>query len=865
MQYKYQRGYSTWQFFESGIASIGLTNTQQTQDCELQSKAAACSTMSASMAISGDATPSGVTQFANEACVGVDALPVNYMPIDLRVNNDLQDIKAYFQRPRLVQRGQVSTGRVVQAQNLVNQSLLTTIFPQWSNRLSGAYGIRFTFCIRVQVAATPFHQYVLALAWQYGSFNSNGVFNRCSSPATATNLPHVRLDPSEHTMVELRVPFLYPTDFRAVTGIDQSGGQIGYYSLSSILPYNSVASLANSTFELYVWLEDIELFGADNNTASTITLQSGTIVSELRKSKLVSKSLDTGSKIAGFVEKHVPMLSALAGPTAWALDIASGVAKYFGFSKPLVQEPSIRINSVYTAGEGQVDLPFAGYALGPFQSNTLAFDPDVGASDVDEMSLKFITSQYSQTCLANVSTADLHADVIYATPVTPSAFWFRAPATKPYCNKNFPRSSASLITQSGNTFLPTSLMNIASFFRFWRGTIVFRFTFGKTKFHGGRYMVSFNPSTNFVNLVNNSPTTIDGPEVAGGLVQPYGYSKIMDLKDGNVFEFEVPHMVEQAYLNFMSNYGGLSVVCIDPLQAPTSVTATVPLLVEVKGGDDFELADYAGNFFVNTNLGTIYTQSADIVSSSLNPNPGSSTTSPAERTIGERMTSVKQLIQIPVYQRGNVPGSSAVTVTTLPPWYHYNGYSILSAGNTLPVPVGLSYAGASYAPGALASMYAFARGGSDYHATNLGTPGGISMSFEQNPLECGVGTTTNTDYQARCNNAAVPKVISTTDRPLHVRAPAYQGLPRVQPAIYSQYSLTRTPGNTLAASGQSQTGHWCRLTVLNTNSTANQILLACSAADDALLSTYQGPMPVIIPNAAGTGVVMPEWNPGTFG
>jgi hypothetical protein len=54
-------------------------------------------------------------------------------------------------------------------------------------------------------------------------------------------------------------------------------------------------------------------------------------------------------------------------------------------------------------------------------------------------------------------------------------------------------------------------------------------------------MVSFNPNV-AINSENSFLGTVEGPEVVGGLVQPYGYSKILDLKDANVFEFLVPYL-----------------------------------------------------------------------------------------------------------------------------------------------------------------------------------------------------------------------------------------------------------------------------------------------------------------------------------
>jgi len=210
--------------------------------------------MSASLAISGEATASGVTQFANEACDGVEILtPYKDTPYAVP-QSDLQDLKSYFERPRLIRRGTVPFA----TRTRVNQfdasvANFTTAFPQWSNRLSGAYGIRFKTCFRLQVACTAFHQGVLALNWQYGSGSGDtDVYNRSTNSSTCTNLPHVRLDVSENTMVELSCPFLYTAEYMPISGVDLYNAAVGTLALNVVLPFVSVVGLNVPSYELYV-------------------------------------------------------------------------------------------------------------------------------------------------------------------------------------------------------------------------------------------------------------------------------------------------------------------------------------------------------------------------------------------------------------------------------------------------------------------------------------------------------------------------------------------------------------------------------------------------------------------------------------
>lgn len=800
--------------------------------------------------ITGASSSAGATTFTNEACEGV-VVNKDYVPSSITVAQpDIQDITNYFERPRLIERGTLALGtRALVVSNGIAVSTLIQHFPQFTQRLSGCFGIRFSLNFKMQVAATPFHQGLLALSFQYANDAPSGqLFSRASVSATATNLPHVRLDLSENTMAEFKVPFLYQNEFmQVIPGPDST---YGFWSINTILPVVSVVGLSAPTYELYLFLTDIELFGVDNYNSTTITLQSGlgVIGKELKETKLISKSADAASRISRFVARNIPALSSVAGPVAWAMDVTSGIAKYFGYARPLIQDPLLRvIRSIYNS-DGHVDLPFAGFALGAFQSNTLAVAPEFGGTDVDEMAIAYITSQWSQVCVGYVNATNTHSLAVYASPVSPSCLWFRAPVgTPPYCNLTWPKNSLVSFS-AANSFIPTSLMNISSFFRLWRGGIKYRITFAKTKYHAGRYMISYNPSTVYRIDGGSGIATVEGPEVDASKVQPYGYSQIMDLKDSNVFEFTIPYSLGVAYSYFASSVGGLSIVCMDPLQAPSTVTSSVPFLVEVCGDSDFELADFAGPWFAPLIGGTISVQSGGIVKKS--------TTSPNQITIGEHMTSVKQMIQSPSW------AFEAITPTTtikglLYPWFISSPINQLFTARAVPMPVNTIVKFNTTASN-LAKCYAFARGGTDYHIYP-GATGNIRLIADQGITDgYSAYGSSYFDTSSRTAIGSTPKVVSYGEHPLHVRLPAFQ--PRVRipchmfdTKTYPFLGAATDTGIFLARS------HCDRLTVINNNTAQASVWISKSAADDAMLSHYMGPVPCMIPNVANNTPMDQDW------
>lgn len=804
-----------------------------------------CSSMDASMTIAGDANNAGVTVFANEACDSVEVLG-NYMPMSLALPQaELQDIKAYFERPRLVTRGSVTFGTTSSLTTTIygiNNASFIAQFPQWTQRLAGAYGIRFTLNFRLQVAATAFHQGVIALSWQYGP-TSNPTFSRYNKSFACTNVPHVRLDLAEHTMVELKVPFLYQSEFWNIVSntSDPTGTDYGSIGVTPILPAVSVAGISPATFDLYAYLSDIELLGVDVINPSTVTLQSGggLITREVKQSKVVSGTLSNLSKISKFVSVGVPSLAAIAGPASWALDTAAGIAKYFGYSRPAIQDPPVKVYRSNYVGEYHVDEPAVCEIVGAIQGNTTTIDTSLGATEVDEMALSHVLSQWSQVALVYVNTTNSHGTAIYSAPVSPSVFWFRTGTTIPFSNIRVPINIASLTANTGNSILPSTLMYISSFFRYWRGSIKFRFTFAKTKLHGGRYMVTYNPGNAYQFDAGTFGGSVEGPEVVATYQQPYGNSMIMDLKDGNVFDFVVPFVSGAPYRTFNSSTGGLTVVCMDPLQATATVTTQVPLLVEVCGGSDYEVSDFGGVYYPIQQNGTVYTQSGGQVITTIKP--------PHSNTMGERLMSLKQLIQIPAPVLTTV-NAGLNNLGAVCPWFVNNTYNRVLALTGLPNSNQLpsTFTGANSVGMNLAKCYAYVKGGTDYHQY-INDNSAFQTVYQTGPYGNVPAGSNALNKQAFPSSA--PGLIQSGGLPIHARLPSYQPLVRIPScAIDTQFGGTLEP---TATGALGFLGHLYRVSVFA--SAASQIYTLRGASDDAQMAHYMGPPPIFIPNNIAAG------------
>lgn len=110
----------------------------------------------------------------------------------------------------------------------------------------------------------------------------------------------------------------------------------------------------------------------------------------------------------------------------------------------------------------------------------------------------------------------------------------------------------------------------------WASSFKYTFRVVKTRFHSLRVRVWFSPaSTSAENIDRNS-----------------SISKIVDLKEQNEFEFEVPYIWPHPMLNVYSEPQSLGMIGVDivnPMVYPSTVSPSINIIVERSAGDDFKV------------------------------------------------------------------------------------------------------------------------------------------------------------------------------------------------------------------------------------------------------------------------------------
>lgn len=153
---------------------------------------------------------------------------------------------------------------------------------------------------------------------------------------------------------------------------------------------------------------------------------------------------------------------------------------------------------------------------------------------------------------------------------------------------------------SASTFFPTILAYISSMFTFWQGSLSFRFSVAKTKYHSGRLRISYVPAEQ-----SSTVTSFDHDQA---------FNIIWDLRESNECTMNVPfvYRMNMAPCNYLEaidepshsfSPGTLIVTVLNPLIRPETVASSVPINVWMSSCDIQYAVNYLSDYLQPTVLG----------------------------------------------------------------------------------------------------------------------------------------------------------------------------------------------------------------------------------------------------------------------
>jgi hypothetical protein len=395
----------------------------------------------------------------------------------------------------------------------------------------------------------------------------NAAFNSTSSLMQNSQRLKIFLDPSESQGGEMELPFLWHFDMIDLTTTDPS--ELGALTFEQVVGLKHAnAAVSPITVSVFAWMEDVKLSVPTATDINGIAPQAGDEYGSVKPSGIASAVASAAGALS-----NVPMIGPYMRATSMAAGTMSSVAKMFGFSRPTNLAVSMAVKQRPIGELAVTDTADGSVKLTVDSKQELSIDPGIaGLPATDQMSLCHIacieslvntftwtTSATSDSYIANIRVTPCYADNVSAPGYTIPACCF---AAQP--------------------------------FKYWRGTMRYRFMIVASAFHKGRLKFTWDP------IISSTVTETN--------VQ---YTKIVDISNERDFVIDVAWGNPKTFLNCdplpiigsnvmrstrygttaVGTNGALAVTVLNELTTPNSVANNdIQILVFMSMCDDCQFA-----------------------------------------------------------------------------------------------------------------------------------------------------------------------------------------------------------------------------------------------------------------------------------
>lgn len=507
----------------------------------------------------------------------------------------------------------------------------------FARKLEGFMYFRGTIVFRLTVNANPFMQGLYSLIYvpQGGADSSNPSWTRWSEAHTTTvvqrsQLPQVRIDLATQTAAELRIPWVSSYNAYTIPG-NSKVGQSGFVRIN---PLSSLLSGVTTScgFTLWVHIEDLNLSIPTAPHSSKMVMRSKQSETSEQEEKSIGP-ITSGLRMAHTITKalsQVPILSDIASPTAWFLELSSNISGAFGWSKPRNADVQSLVVRDVMYGTNLIDSSDNSRSLALSDKNAIEVLPGFAGTDIDELSfdafltrptilngITWDTTQASGTLLQYYDMSPLNME--NATTV----------------------SARNIVFQSPVAWL-------ANYFQYWRGSFRLTFHIVKTNMHSGRLAFVYSPFQSSV-VSDYSASYVDSV---------YTWRHIIDVRTTNQVTLSIPFTSSSHYRPVSGTdriSGSVQVFVVDELTAPSTCSSSVDILYEVSTEPGFEFAVpetciYSPIFGLPVvtsphSSNSIFSSTSQIENIGSSPDISNMEHQSARKCVGEVITNLRQLLR----------------------------------------------------------------------------------------------------------------------------------------------------------------------------------------------------------------------------
>jgi hypothetical protein len=311
----------------------------------------------------------------------------------------------------------------------------------------------------------------------------------------ASQRPKLYLDPTLNEGGDLTLPFLCPTDSLSLVEGDWSDmGSISMRELNQLRHANG--NTDPITITVLAWMEDVVLSVPTANNMASLDAQSGIelepqMAVKKRKPRTSVKSnksdeygsgpvsgpASTVARIAGSLT-NAPFIGPYARATEIGASALANVAKVFGYSRAQTLAPTHTYTPRYIPNMANTNTPDTSNKLAVDCKQELTIDPAVVGLDsgVDEMTVQSISTRESFIESTVWNQSDAAGQILWSIGVSPCV------------TRQFNPGGGEPIEYH------STASNFASMpFRYWRGSMRYRFQIVCSAYHKGRLRLQWDP------------------------------------------------------------------------------------------------------------------------------------------------------------------------------------------------------------------------------------------------------------------------------------------------------------------------------------------------------------------------------------
>lgn len=439
-------------------------------------------------------TSEKITRFS-DLNTHVEEVPSSLDPsFDMATSEDA-DLATFFARPMLIDEMNWN----------VNAALTVSAYPIWArwaknprvaNRLSNFKNFRGTLHVKFLINGNQFY-------WGRAIAAYTPYSNEFVSPTDSIQMsqrPHVWLDPSTSTGGEMRLPFFH--QYNAIDTTILNGFEtMGTLDLKSVTALYHPTSTTPVSIHIYAWATDVVLSAPTNINLNGLVAQDGEKSSDEYGTGPISKPASMVASMAGKLSS-TPTIGPYAMATQTMANAVGKVAAMFGYSRPaVISEPCL--NKPLPIGNlVNVDAPDTSIRMALTSKQEVTVDPrTTGLDGVDELTLDYLFSKESYLTQFAWEKSDVTGTTLFSTGVSPINYYYDG---------------------SAETYQLTPMALAANPFRYWMGSITYRFQIVASGYHKGRLKFTWDP----VEGVANPETNVS-------------YNHIVDIAEERDFELTV--------------------------------------------------------------------------------------------------------------------------------------------------------------------------------------------------------------------------------------------------------------------------------------------------------------------------------------